>query len=428
MTTRRSFVKSSALASAGLATTKLHAAADNWRTVWDSALKTLAGNVRVVPKSQGPVLIEGSTYLGIWLECGPHESQVYSSLAKYIAPREDKVTPAQVALNTHRSFFVLQHEDGQLPDAIKNAGLGYSQLQMVTPIAATALEVAELTKDEEFLAEAYAACSRWDAWLRRYRDTRKTGLVEAFCVYDTGQDNSPRWKGVPRQSLNGDARYCPQAPGMPRLCPDLSVSAYGGRVALAKMAKMLGKAAEADRWLQDAEAMRALILSKLWCEEDASFYDVDTGGKFVRVRTVANLRILQEHLLDVTKHEHKRIFDAMWTKQLANPKAYWTPWPFPSIAIDDPLFVRPIPRNSWGGASQALTALRTLRWMDHYGKHAEQRNLMQQWTEAILRHGEFRQQMDPLTGAFTQDDPGGYSPCALVFLTFAERLGHALKV
>jgi hypothetical protein len=91
--------------------------------------------------------------------------------------------------------------------------------------------------------------------------------------------------------------------------------------------------------------------------------------------------------------------------------------------MDDPTFVRPIPRNSWGGATQALTALRAPRWMAHYGKQAELDHLMRQWCEAIKRHGEFRQQMDPLTGEFTQPDPGGYSPAALVFLSFAQRLG-----
>jgi len=49
---------------------------------------------------------------------------------------------------------------------------------------------------------------------------------------------------------------------------------------------------------------------------------------------------------------------------------------------------------------------------------------MQQWCAAITRHGEFRQQMDPLTGDFTQPDPGGYSPAALVFLDFADRLSR----
>ena len=59
----------------------------------------------------------------------------------------------------------------------------------------------------------------------------------------------------------------------------------------------------------------------------------------------------------------KAIFDAVWTRQLHNPKAFWAPYPLTSIAMDDPAFVRPIPRNSWGGASQALTALRAPRWM-----------------------------------------------------------------
>jgi hypothetical protein len=42
-----------------------------------------------------------------------------------------------------------------------------------------------------------------------------------------------------------------------------------------------------------------------------------------------------------------------------------------AMAADAPAFVRPIPKNSWGGPSQALTALRAPRWMDHYGRSAE---------------------------------------------------------
>jgi hypothetical protein len=63
--------------------------------------------------------------------------------------------------------------------------------------------------------------------------------------------------------------------------------------------------------------------------------------------------------------------------------------------------------------------------MAHYGKQAELDRLMRQWCQAILRHAEFRQQMDPLTGDFTQPDPGGYSPAALVFLSFATALGQS---
>ena len=104
-----------------------------------------------------------------------------------------------------------------------------------------------------------------------------------------------------------------------------------------------------------------------------------------------------------------------------NPRAFWTAYPFPSIALDDASFVRPVPRNSWGGASQALTALRAPRWMEHYGKYADLARLMTSWVEAIRRASGFLQQMDPETGDFTPDR-GGYSPAMLVFFDFVRRL------
>ncbi|MGA2649075.1 MAG: alpha-L-rhamnosidase [Terracidiphilus sp.] len=408
----------------GAAQTPIFPSADPaWRRTWDAAVTVLAGNIRGVPGYSRPVLFEGSTYQGIWLECGPHEGLVYATLAKNVPSGLAKTSPLEAARNNHMAFFHLQRPDGQLPASVKTTENGYGQIQMVVPIAATALELAQLTGDEELLTTAYAACGRWDAWLRQYRDTRKTGLVEGFCTYDTGHDNSPRWTGIPNRCPDADARKCPPLASLPRLCPDLSATVYGGRMALAAMAKALGKSGEAAKWESDAETLRRLIIDKLYSPEDASFYDLDAQNQFVRVRGDLISRVLGEHVLDLSHRHDKAVFEAVWTRQLHNAKAFWAPFPFPSIAMDDPAFVRPIPRNSWGGASQALTALRAPRWMAQYGKQEELDHLMEQWCEAIMRHGEFRQQMDPLTGEFTQPDPGGYSPAALVFLSFAKALG-----
>ena len=396
-----------------------------WQKTWNAAVAVLADNVRIMPRYDHPVLVEGSTYGGIWQECAPQEGLVYGTLEAYITPDPGAPPPLQVARANHMAFFAQQKEDGQLPASIKltdSVGTtgGYGQIQMVVPIAATAWELAQQTKDHELLETAYASCSRWDAWLRQYRDTRKTGLVEGFCTYDTGHDNSPRWQGIPNRCPDADARKCPPIETMPRLCPDLSATAYGGRMALAAMANALGKPGEAARWEQDAEHIRKLILSRLYSQEDGAFYDLDAKNNFVRVSGDVVSRVLGEHVVDPVKD--KGIFEAVWTKEIHNPKAFWAPFPLSSIAMDDPAFVRPIPRNSWGGASQALTALRAPRWMNYYGKQAELEYMMLQWCSAIMRHGEFRQQMDPLTGVFTQPDPGGYSPAALVFLDFAHRL------
>lgn len=370
---------------------------------YDDALDVLSRNTVQVSEYPEPVLIEGSSYSGIWLECAPQEGLVYCDI------RPD------VARNNHLAFFALQKEDGQIPCWIRTTAAGSAQIQMVVPIAATALELASRTGNDELLETAYAGAGRWDAWLRRYRDTRGTGLCEGFCTWDTGHDNSPRWKGMPNRCPEGDARLLPPEPTLPRLSPDLSATVFGGRVALAEMARALGRSSEADRWLGDAADIREEILRRLYVAEEACFYDLDAQGQFVRVRSDVLSRVLGEHVVD------QDLFNTIYDRQIHNPQAFWAPYPLASIALDDPEFVRPIPRNSWGGPSQALTALRAPRWMEHYGKPADLAHLMQRWTEAILREGKFLQQMDPIDGTFTED-LGDYSPAALVFLDFTWRL------
>jgi hypothetical protein len=403
-----------------------------WRRTWDAAVAALAGNTKRLNLYDKPVMIEGAEYPGIWLECAPLEGLVYAGLSDFLPQGQAGPSPAAVARANHMAFFALQREDGQLPAYIWTKEAGFGQIQMVVPIAATAWELAQATKDEELTAKAYAACSRWDAWLRRYRDTRKTGLVEGFCCYDTGHDNSPRWKGMPDACPDGDARKCAPIHSLPRLCPDLSATVYGGRVALAAMAQALGKRTDAERWSEEAESIRLLIVKKLYCAEDGAFYDVDAQNQFVKVRGDLMSRVLGEHVLKVEAAEDRKIFDEVWTRQMHNPAAFWTAYPFPSIALNDPAFVRPIPPNSWGGAAQALTALRAPRWMKHYGKQQELATLMRQWVTAINASGEkagnFWQQMNPETGEFTPGESGGYSPAALVYLDFVRRLGGIFLV
>jgi Bacterial alpha-L-rhamnosidase 6 hairpin glycosidase domain len=375
-----------------------------WQTTYDRALAVLAANVQVLPRYSKPVLLEGANYAGIWMECGPHEALVYRKF------RPD------IARNSHLIFFELQRPDGQLPANNKVTETGFGQIQMVVPIAATAWELSRSTGDDELLRAAYRACSAWDDWLMKYRNTRGTGLIEGFCTYDTGHDNSPRWAGIPPQCPDKDAKKHAPIATLPRLCPDLSATVYGGRVALSAMAKALGRTAEADRWAERAEEIRGLILSHLYVETDAAFYDLDAQNHFVKIRCDILSRICGEHIPDQT------LFDDLWARQIHNPKAFWASWPLPSVALDDPLFVRPIPRNSWGGASQALTALRAGRWFDHYGRPSEFGLMMDRWCQALQIDPSFRQQLDPLNGEFTKEDAAGYSPAALVMLDYTWRL------
>ncbi|PZO92214.1 MAG: alpha-L-rhamnosidase [Sphingomonas sanxanigenens] len=415
---RRSFLASSAVGLAAIAASRgalaEQAAAEapvfrsgdaRWQAAYDKALAVLAGNVQVMPYISAPVLIEGSVYRGIWQECGPHEALVWRKW------RPD------VALNSHMTFFELQRADGQLPANNKVTETSFGQIQMVVPIAATAWELARATGNEELLVAAYRACAAWDGWLMRYRNTRGAGLIEGFCTYDTGHDNSPRWAGLPNQCPNKDARRHAPIASLPRLCPDLSATVFGARRALAAMAKALGRDAEAQLWTDTGEMIRKAIIDKLYVAEDGAFYDLDAQDNPVRIRGDVISRVCGEHVVD------QATFDTVWAKQLGNPNAFWTPYPLPSIAADDPQFVRPIPANSWGGATQALTAMRAGRWFDHYGRAAEFALMMDRWCEAIQVDPSMRQQIDPQTGAFTHgEDHPDYSPCALVMIDYSWRL------
>ncbi len=370
---------------------------------YDEAIRGLAANTGPVLGYGHPVLLEGGCYQGIWLECGPLESVVYGEHAP------------KVARASHDVFFHHQREDGYLPCWISREKAGSHSIQMVVPIAATALETADLVGDEAFLARAYDACARWDGWLSRKRNTRGTGLCEAFCGFDTGHDGSPRFKGLPEECPDDNAAICPKAGKLPYLAPDLSASVYGGRVALAEMAERLGKPGEADRWRERAEEIRQLIIKHCYAPEDECFYDVDADGNFVHIRGDVLTRVFGEHVVD------QAMFDRIYERHIRNPEAFWTPYPLPSIAADDPAFVRELPKNSWGGASQALTALRAPRWFGHYGKSEDLRHLMVRWVEAILAAPDFMQQMNPWTGEFSTTT--SYSPAMCLFVDFVDRLG-----
>ncbi len=379
---------------------------DKLRQKYKLAVQGLSQNIWHVHDYPHPVLVEGSVYPGIWLECGPLEGLVYGQRCTDRAH--------DIARANHDIFFAQQREDGYLPCYIWKDRSGSGQIQMVVPIAATAWETAQLTGDEAFLNRAYSACAKWDTWLATHRNTRGTGLCEMFCGADTGHDNSPRINDLPFLCPNESPAACADHPVLPYLAPDLSATVFGGRVALSKMARQLGKTSEAREWEDKAEQIRLAILKHCFDPEDECFYDVDRDDKFVKIRGDAVTRVMGEHVMD------QALFNRVYTRYIRNTNEFWTPYPLASVSISDPRFVKHLPRNSWGGAAQALTALRTTRWFDHYGKTDDHRHLMTRWVEAIVASDMFAQQINPWTGEFIGKD--GYSPTMLVLVDFVQRL------
>lgn len=134
-----------------------------------------------------PILQEGGVYPGCWLES---TGTINAELLSRFLP--------SVSGATYAAFARHQRDDGLIPYKLTAGGPAFSQIQLVTPLARCVWNHYLLNgRDRAFLTQMYGAMARYDDWLAKWRDTRGTGGVEAFCTFDTGHDLSSRFWHVP---------------------------------------------------------------------------------------------------------------------------------------------------------------------------------------------------------------------------------------
>lgn len=394
--------------------------------VYDQVLTRIRRkHIKTFPIYNKPVFLISDTYPGAWLE-SCQDALFWGQYDGY-----------EVAQSHLELFLKFQKEDGQLPCLILDESnpqsgfylkqnpepVWYQQIQEVAPFFRLALKTAKLTGDREFLMRSYDAGVRWDRWISKYRNIRRTGLVEMFCEYDMGFDRCPRVTdgGIPHFCPDGDAKKSSDLDFMPLLAPDMSAVAYGNRVALAEMAELLGKSEEATGHRNRAAELRKLIIKYCYDPKDEFFYDVDAGGNFRKYRTIHIAWLFQEHVLA------QSMADRIYSRYLCNRDEFWTAYPFPSVSVSDPCFPKPLDPavlSAWNGWTMAPSQLRLLFWMDYYGKSSDLKIIMKTWVEACCRDTEtpFSEGIHPHTGEFTKSSP--YHSCSMLFFLLAvNRLG-----
>lgn len=373
--------------------------------VWYRAIADLVACVHPTDGSP-PVLHEGGVYRGTWLE----------STATINAEVLGRFLP-EVARETFILIADRIRDDGLLPYKVTDAGPAYRHIQIVTPLARSVWNHAALTGDQALLARTYDAMVRNDGWLARYRDTRGTGCVEAFCTFDTGHDASPRFWSVPDTTHGEDpTRYHPDSPVLPFLAPDLTANVACQRRYLARIAAALGE--DPTPWEAAAERSEKALHEHCYDGADGMFYDLDRNGAFVRVQSDVLLRVLACEMGD------GELFDQAARRYLLNSSKFFARYPFTSIALDDPRFSQDFSRNSWAGPSNFLSLIRAPHAFEHHGHHVELSWALIPVLAAVSRMDRFPQTLNPWTGepGFTEQ----YSPAILWTLDAVERLAGVL--
>ncbi|MGA3263339.1 MAG: trehalase family glycosidase [Terracidiphilus sp.] len=246
---------------------------------------------------------------------------------------------------------ILREETSQgfVPNFARAGGLK-SEDRSEPPVGAiTVLGLYEKYQDRWFLDDAFAPLLNWNRWWAAHREMDgyltwgsdrenypvnldyNTGGALQDAVDESGLDNSPMYDG---------SFFNPKTHLMEYADVGLMSMYIADCDALAKMAELLGKAAEAKELRERAARYRGK-LGTLWDEQAGIFLnkDLHTGRSVMRLSPTNFYPMLARA---ATPEQAKTMVE----KHLMNPKEFWGEWVIPSIARDDPAFQD---QNYWRG-------------------------------------------------------------------------------
>jgi len=270
-----------------------------------------------------------------------------------------------------------QREDGMIPDAIHDEGvvthLNFPVEADVTKpplLAWAAWKLYEMDHDREFLEEIYEPVVRWNRWWFERNDLDGDGLPEYQHPFSSGLDDSPLWDD-----------------GMPVTSPDLNTYLVLQEEALAQIAGEIGLKEDVELWRGRAERLTQRMIAHLW-DAEAGLFWAKRRGQPVRVVTPFNLfPLLTGRLPDA--------ITARLLARLTDPQEFWTRYPVPTVAINDPKYE---PLTMWRGPSWVNINYLLIEGLRRIGQHAIAAELRRRTLEMISNHDDIYEYYHPETG------------------------------
>ncbi len=349
--------------------------------LYDTACRKCQGNLKSFAGQT--VLVEGGGYEKIWLETQPMGGEMYAKRG------------LEAGLNNQLFFIRTQREDGRLPGSIQCHPDGVIEPQFnkfqgfCFPWPALNMYYL-IGRDRDYLDSLASTLERFDAYLWRVRDSDGDGLLESWCVYDTGEDHAVRYGDAPNYWTED---VPPQGCAVvPIASMDFMSFSYACRDTLAAISAIRQDDKEAF-WQERAREIAAAIHDKLWDEACGACFDRDKHGNVLPQLIHNNLRCMYWGSFS------QEMADRFMQEHLLHPGEFWTHMPLPSVSVSDPDF-RNAPENNWSGQCEGLTYQRAILALERYGYEKLVTQLGRRLLVAIIDGGDvFTQQFDPFTGA-----------------------------
>lgn len=304
-------------------------------------------------------------YLGVW----QWDAYFHALAYRHIDP--------SLAQDQLRILLDHQREDGMLPDAVHDEGLVTHldfpvDADVTKPplVAWAAWKLFEASQDREFLDEIYESLTRWNRWWFEKNDLDHNGLCEYQHPFSSGLDDSPLWDE-----------------GMPVESPDLNTYLCLQQEALANIAGVIGDRQAAREWRQRSDEIAQRMIEKMW-DEDAGLFWASRHQQRIQVRTPFNLFPL------ITGRMPSKVA-ARLVANLSDESQFWTPYPLPSVALNDPKFD---PNQMWRGPSWININYLFIEGLERTGYTQLAKQLRQRTLDMIAQHPDIYEYYHPLSG------------------------------
>jgi hypothetical protein len=263
--------------------------------------------------------------------------------------------------------------------------VGYSQIPI---LGWGALGVYRQTNDRALIERALPMLVAFDEWYSSERDVDGDRLIEYGAYRPVGKNDllqTARFetfdfhltldgmKMTPHPRRPGEGAWYGNVEGV-----DQTSFLIMTERAIAEIARELGRADLAERYDEAVDARVSAMQRKTWDPQAEFFWSLDRDtDRPIRIRTIQGFLTLAAGAATPSQA-------SSLARQLRDPKRWWSPFPVPTAAMDEPKFD---PRGYWRGDTWPPTTYLVAYGMRRYGHHVLARELTEKLRTLVETRG-----------------------------------------
>ncbi|MDO9578782.1 MAG: trehalase family glycosidase [Candidatus Cloacimonadales bacterium] len=232
---------------------------------------------------------------------------------------------SKIAEGSFLNFMENQEENGSYPGNLYPLDIDIKSFYHAD-FGTAIMEIYKVHPDINFLQKAYPSLVKYAEFFDKERDPEHSYLYDVIDQMETGQEFMTRYTSVDKKA---DLQM--ESGGIKLKGVDATCYQYGIRKALSFIAEKLEKESESKKWIEEAAKIKEAVLKYMWDENEEMFFDVNPENwKRSNIKAAV---CFYPYMSDIADESH---LDGM-KKHLFNKDEFWTSYPVPSTALNEPL-------------------------------------------------------------------------------------------